>query len=52
MIDKHTFRAIYDEVTGSSRHDFLFLDLQADDKHKTFYKNLNERIVFPESEED
>ena len=49
LVDKHTFRAIYDEVTGSSRHDFLFLDLQADDKHKTFYKNLNERVVFPES---
>ena len=52
LIDRLTFRAIYDEVTASSRHDFLFLDLQGDDKHKTFYKNLNERIVFPESEED
>ncbi len=50
LIDKHTFRAIYDEVTGSSRHDFLFLDLQADTKHTTFYKNLNERIVFPDSD--
>ena len=49
LIDKHTFRAIYDEVTGSSRHDFLFLDLQADNKHSTFYKNLNERIIFPDS---
>ena len=50
--DKHTFRAIYDQVTGGSRHDFLFLDLQADNKHSTFYKNLNERVVFSNEEEE
>ena len=51
LVDKHTFRAIYDKITGESRHDFLFLDLQADDKDTTFYKNLNERVVFPPQRE-
>ena len=52
LVDRKTFRAIYDKVTGESRHDFLFLDLQADDRNTTFYKNLNERVVFPDDSTD
>ncbi len=50
LVDRHTFRAIYDAVTGGSRHDFLFLDLQADDRDTTFYKNLDHRVSFPEED--
>ncbi len=50
LVDRHTFRAIYDAVTGTSRHDFLFLDLQADDRDTTFYKNLDHRVSFPDED--